>query len=154
MVHADQPYRPVTQVATGSLYGLANATTPADSLVQAIKPSEFVMMPIGGTQQPSGDIGVTWQKAAAAGATVVDRLSDYYPGFPYQYNASNWDQVVTDQIAKVKASGMTNLAAYAIWNEPDGTWKTANGTFEDFWVHSYNLIRSLDPTTPIQGPSR
>lgn len=153
VVHADAPFRPVSYVATGSLYGLADASTPADSLVQAIKPSEFVMKPIGGTQQPTGDIGVTWRKAAAAGAKVVDRLSDYYPGFPYNYNPANWDQVVTDQIAEVKASGMTNLAAYAPWNEPDGTWKTANGTFEDFWVHTYKLIRSLDPTTPIQGPS-
>ena len=75
-VHADQPFRAVTHVATGSLYGLANATTPSDALVQAIKPNTFVMMPIGGHQQGSGDIGKTWQKAAAAGAKVVDRLSD------------------------------------------------------------------------------
>jgi hypothetical protein len=153
VVHADQPFRAVSHVATGSLYGLANATTPSDALVQAIKPTEFVMKPIGGTQQPTGDIGQTWQKAANAGATVVDRLSDYYPGWPYQFNASNWDQVVTQQIQQVQATGMTNLASYAIWNEPDGTWKTANGTFEDFWTHSYNLIRSLDAKTPIQGPS-
>lgn len=154
VVHADQPFRPVSYVATGSLYGLANATSPADSVVQAIKPKEFVMMPIGGHQQGSGDIGVTWQEAAKAGATVVDRLSDYYSGFPYNFdNLASWDSIVTSQIQQVKASGMTNLAAYAIWNEPDGTWKTANGTFEDFWTHSYRLIRSLDPTTPIQGPS-
>ena len=153
VVHADQPFRPVTYVATGSLYGLANATTPADNLVQAIKPSEFVMMPIGGKQQPSGDIGQTWQKAARAGATVVDRLSDYYTGFPYNYDPTNWDQVVTSQIQQVKASGMSNLRSYALWNEPDGTWRTANGTFEAFWTHTYNLVRSLDATTPIQGPS-
>ncbi|WP_308492160.1 PxKF domain-containing protein [Microbacterium terrisoli] len=153
VVHADQPFRSVSHVASGSLYGLANATTPSDDLVQAIKPSEFVMKPIGGTQQPTGDIGQTWQKAANAGATVVDRLSDYYPGWPYRYDASNWDQVVTQQIQQVQATGMTNLASYAIWNEPDGTWKSENGTFEDFWTHTYRLIRSLDSTTPIQGPS-
>jgi hypothetical protein len=152
-VQADQPFRPVSHVATGSLYGLANATTPSDALVQAIKPTEFVMKPIGGKQQPTGDIGVTWQKAAAAGAKVVDRLSDYYAGWPYQFSWSNWDQVVTDQIQQVKASGMTNLAAYAPWNESDNTWLASNGTFEDFWTHTYRLIRSLDPTTPIQGPS-
>lgn len=152
-VQADQPFRPVSHVATGSLYGLANATTPSDSLVQAIKPSEFVMKPIGGKQQPTGDIGVTWQKADAAGAKVVDRLSDYYAGWPYQFSWSTWDQVVTDQVSQVKASGMTNLAAYAPWNESDNTWLAANGTFEDFWTHTYRLIRSLDATTPIQGPS-
>jgi hypothetical protein len=153
VVNADQPFRPVTHVATGSLYGLANATTPSDSLVQAIKPNTFVMMPIGGHQQGSGDIGKTWQKAAAAGAKVVDRLSDYYAGWPYQFSWSNWDQVVTSQIQQVQASGMTNLAAYAPWNESDNTWLASNGTFEDFWTHTYRLIRSLDPTTPIQGPS-
>jgi len=153
VVHADQPYRSVSHVATGSLYGLANATTPSDTLVQAIKPSEFVMKPIGGTQQPTGDIGQTWQKAANAGAKVVDRLSDYYPGWPYQFSWANWDQVVTQQVQEVQASGTSNLAAYAIWNESDNTWKASNGTFEDFWTHTYRLIRSLDPTTPIQGPS-
>jgi hypothetical protein len=153
VVNADQPFRDVTHVATGSLYGLANATTPSDSLVQAIKPNTFVMMPIGGHQQGSGDIGKTWQKAANAGAKVVDRLSDYYAGWPYQFSWSNWDQVVTDQIQQVKASGMTNLAAYAPWNESDNTWLASNGTFEDFWTHTYRLIRSLDATTPIQGPS-
>ena len=153
VVHADQPFRAVTHVATGSLYGLANATTPSDALVQAIKPNTFVMMPIGGHQQGSGDIGKTWQKAAAAGAKVVDRLSDYYAGWPYQFSWSTWDQVVTQQIQQVQASGMTNLAAYAPWNESDNTWLASNGTFEDFWTHTYRLIRSLDPTTPIQGPS-
>jgi hypothetical protein len=153
VVHADQPFRPVTHVATGSLYGLANATTPSDALVQAIKPNTFVMMPIGGHQQGSGDIGKTWQKADAAGAKVVDRLSDYYAGWPYQFSWSTWDQVVTDQIQQVQAAGMTNLAAYAPWNESDNTWLASNGTFEDFWTHTYRLIRSLDPTTPIQGPS-
>ena len=153
VVNVDQPFRPVTHVATGSLYGLANATTPSDALVQAIKPNTFVMMPIGGHQQGSGDIGKTWQKAAAAGAKVVDRLSDYYAGWPYQFSWSSWDQVVTDQVQQVKASGMTNLAAYAPWNESDNTWLASNGTFEDFWTHTYRLIRSLDPTTPIQGPS-
>lgn len=152
-VNADQTFRPVSHVATGSLYGLANATTPSDALVQAIKPIEFVMKPIGGKQQPTGDIGATWQKAAAAGATVVDRLSDYYAGWPYQFSWSTWDQVVTDQVHQVQASGMTNLAAYAPWNESDNTWLASNGTFEDFWTHTYRLIRSLDATTPIQGPS-
>ncbi|MGO4595051.1 RICIN domain-containing protein [Leifsonia sp. 2TAF2] len=153
VVQADQPFRPVSHVATGSLYGLANATTPSDALVQAIKPNTFVMMPIGGHQQGSGDIGQTWQKANAAGAKVVDRLSDYYAGWPYQFSWSSWDQVVTTQIQQVKASGMTNLAAYAPWNESDNTWLASNGTFEDFWTHTYRLIRSLDATTPIQGPS-
>ncbi|QLJ02694.1 RICIN domain-containing protein [Streptomyces sp. NEAU-sy36] len=153
VVNANQVLRPVTHVATGSLYGLANATTPADNLVQAIKPNTFVQKPQGGRQQPTGDILTVAPKAARAGAKVVNRLSDYYAGWPYQFSWSDWLGVVDDQIAKTKASGITNLAAYAPWNESDNTWLSANGTFEDFWTRTYREIRSKDATTPIQGPS-
>jgi hypothetical protein len=152
-VEAGQVLRPVTHVATGSLYGLANASTPSDSLVQAIKPNTFVQKPQGGHQQPTGDILTVAPKAARAGAKVVNRLSDYYAGWPYQFSWSNWLSVVDDQIAQTKASGITNLAAYAPWNESDNTWQSSNGTFEDFWTRTYREIRSKDSTTPIQGPS-
>ncbi len=153
VVNANQVLRPVTHVATGSLYGLANASTPADSLVQAIKPNTFVQKPQGGHQQGTGDVLTVAPKAARAGAKVVNRLSDYYAGWPYQFNWSNWLSVVDDQIAQTKASGITNLAAYAPWNESDNTWLSSNGTFEDFWTRTYREIRSKDSTTPIQGPS-
>ncbi|MFI0898937.1 RICIN domain-containing protein [Streptomyces sp. NPDC020983] len=153
VVNAGQVQRPVTHVATGSLYGLANASTPADSLVQAIKPNTFVQKPQGGHQQGTGDILTVAPKAARAGAKVVNRLSDYYAGWPYQFSWSNWLSVVDDQIAQTKASGITNLAAYAPWNESDNTWLSSNGTFEDFWTRTYREIRSKDSTTPIQGPS-
>lgn len=153
VVQADQPFRPVTHLASGSLYGLSDATNPSADLIAAIKPHTFVQKPVGGTQQPTGDVALTWKKAADAGAKVVIRLIDYYPGWPYQFNVATWDQVITDQINWYKSSGMTNLAAWAPFNEPDGTWLTSNGSFNDMWVHTYNLIRSLDPTTPIQGPS-
>jgi hypothetical protein len=153
VVSADQVLRPVTHVATGSLYGLANASTPADNLVQAIKPNTFVQKPQGGRQQGTGDILTVAPKAARAGAKVVNRLSDYYAGWPYQFSWNNWLSVVDDQIAQTKASGITNLAAYAPWNESDNTWQSSNGTFEDFWTRTYREIRSKDSTTPIQGPS-
>src|SRR5690349_22095747 len=60
-------------------------------------------------------------------------LSDIYPGWPYQFSWSTWDSLVTSQINQVKASGITNLAAYAPWNESDNSWLASNGTFEDFW---------------------
>ncbi|MCO5995813.1 RICIN domain-containing protein [Actinoallomurus rhizosphaericola] len=152
-VHADQPFRPVTHVATGSLYGLADATTPADGLVEPIKPNTFVQKPQGGKQQPTGGILTVAPEAARAGAKVVDRLSDLYAGWPYQFSWNTWLTLVDQQIAQVKASGITNLAAYAPWNESDNTWLSSNGTFEDFWTKTYREIRSKDATTPIQGPS-
>ena len=154
VVHADQPFRDVTHVASGSLYGLADATKPSLDLARPIEPSEFVMKPSGGTQQATGDILVTAAQSEALGAKVVDRLSDYYPGWPYQFSWDTWDDVVTNELAKVNPTTVPNLAAYAPWNESDGTWNTSkNGSFEDFWTHTYRLIRSIDPTTPIQGPS-
>ncbi len=153
VVNASQTLRPVTHVASGSLYGLADGTNPTDALASAIKPNTFVQMPSGGRQQGTGDILVTAAKSQRLGAKVVDRLSDYYPGWPYQFSWSNWDSVVRNEMAKVNRRTVPNLAAYEPWNESDNTWKSANGTFEDFWTHTYRLIRSIDSTTPIQGPS-
>lgn len=153
-VNAAQVLRPVTHVATGSLYGLANATQPSVSLAQAIKPNTFVQMPAGGHQQPTGDISVVAPTAVAVGAKLVNRLSDYYAGWPYQFSWSTWTPFVNSQITAMKQSSYYNsITAYAPWNEPDGTWQSANGTFESFWTTTYRQIRSLDPNKPIQGPS-
>ena len=153
VVNANQPFRPVTHVATGSLYGLATATTPADSLVEPLHPNTFVQMPAGGHQQGSGDILKVAPEAERAGAKLVDRLSDYYAGWPYQFSWSTWPNAVSSQIQQVKAANLTDLASWELWNEPDNTWQSANGTFESFWTRTYQQVRSLDPTTPIQGPS-
>ncbi|GAA4481025.1 LamG-like jellyroll fold domain-containing protein [Microbacterium panaciterrae] len=160
-VHADQAFRPVTHVATGSLYGLASATVPSDDLVQALKPNTFVQMAPGGHQlpngepAPAGDALVVASEAAKAGAKVVVRMSDWYPDFPYRWVGWNdWLGAVDTQVKAVQASGAKNIAAYALWNEPDWTWDTAKaGSFEDAWTRTYREVRSLDATTPIQGPS-
>lgn len=55
VVDAAQISRPVTHVASGSLYGLASSTVPADSLVEAIRPNTFVQMAPGGHQLPNGE---------------------------------------------------------------------------------------------------
>ncbi len=88
VVNAASTLRPVTHVATGSLYGLADASTPADSLVTPLKPNTFVQMAPGGAQlpngepKPAGDALVVASKAARAGAKVVVRMPDWYPNFP------------------------------------------------------------------------
>lgn len=153
VVNANQPFRSVTHVATGSLYGLASGTVPADSLVEPLHPNTFVQMPAGGHQQPTGDILNVAPEAERAGAKLVDRLSDYYAGWPYQFSWSSWPGFVSSQIQQVKAAGLTDLASWELWNEPDNTWQSANGTFESFWTTTYRQVRSLDASTPIQGPS-
>lgn len=161
VVNAAQTLRSVTHVATGSLYGLATASTPADSLVQPLKPNTFVQMAPGGSQlpngepSPAGDALVVASKAANAGAKVVVRMPDWYPAFPYGWVSwSNWLSAVDTQVASVKSSGASNISAYELWNEPDWTWDTANaGAFDAGWTRTYNEVRSKDSSTPIQGPS-
>src|SRR3954471_12309596 len=129
-VNASQVLRPVTHVATGSLYGLANATQPTVALAQAIKPNTFVQMPKGGRQQPTGDISVVAPTAVSVGAKLVDRFIDYYPGWPYQFNWSTWTPFITSQVNAMKSASYYNsISAYAPFNEPDGTWQSSNGTF-------------------------
>ena len=161
VVNANQPFRTVTHVATGSLYGLANATTPADGLVTPLAPNTFVQMAPGGSQlpngepAPAGDALVVAAKARNAGAKIVVRMPDWYPDFPYKWVSwSNWLSAVDTQIASVKASGATNISAYELWNEPDWTWDTTDaGSFDAGWVTTYQEVRSKTANTPIQGPS-
>jgi hypothetical protein len=154
VVNANQTLRPVTHVATGSLYGLADATTPSDALVQAIKPNTFVQMPPGGHQQGTGDILVVASKAQRAGAGLVLRMSDYYAGWPYQFSWDTWLTAVRDMVNAAKASPYySSIVAYAPWNESDGTWLASNGTFENFWTRTVQEIKKYDATKPIQGPS-
>jgi hypothetical protein len=154
VVNANQVLRPVTHVATGSLYGLANATQPTVALAQAIKPNTFVQMPAGGKQQPTGDISVVAPTAVSVGAKLVNRLSDYYAGWPYQFSWNTWTPFITSQINAMKSSSYYNsISAYELWNESDNTWRTSNGTYEAFWTTTFRQVRSIDPGKPIQGPS-
>ncbi|MFF5289496.1 RICIN domain-containing protein [Paractinoplanes globisporus] len=154
VVNANQVLRSATHVATGSLYGLANATQPTVALAQAIKPNTFVQMPAGGKQQPTGDISVVAPTAVSVGAKLVNRLSDYYAGWPYQFSWSTWTPFITSQINAMKSSSYyNNISAYELWNESDNTWKSANGTYESFWTTTFRQVRSIDAGKPIQGPS-
>lgn len=154
-VNAGQTFRPVTHVASGSLYGLAGNGVPSDSLIQAIKPREFVQMAPGGRQQGSGDALVVAPAAQRVGAKVVVRMIDYYAGWPYRWVSwSDWENVIRQQISQIKASAYySTVSAYAPFNEADQTWTSSAGSFNDGWVRTYRLIRSLDPNKPIQGPS-
>lgn len=154
IVNASQTLRPVTHVATGSLYGLADANTPSDALVQAIKPNTFVQMPHDGKQQGTGDILAVAAKAQRANAKLVLRMSDYYAGWPYQFSWDTWLPAVRKMVNDSLASPYySSIVAYAPWNESDNTWLASNGTFEDFWTRTVREIKKIDPNKPIQGPS-
>ncbi|MFD4601342.1 RICIN domain-containing protein [Streptomyces sp. NPDC058464] len=161
VVSANQTLRSVTHVASGSLYGLDTASVPADSLVEPLKPNTFVQMAPGGSQlpngepSPGGDALTVAPEAARAGAKVVVRMPDWYPNFPYKWVSwSDWLSAVDKQVASVKSSGATDIAAYELWNEPDWTWDTsAAGSFDSGWATTYREVRAKDSTTPVQGPS-
>src|SRR5690606_12637472 len=160
VVEADQPFRDVSYVATGSLYGIADEGVPSDDLIAPIKPNTFMQMPPNGRQQPTGDTAKVWRTAERHGAGIVVRIIDYYPGWPYQFSwettadRKGWEDVIRDVVADVEASGATNVVAYAPFNEPDITWRTENGDFLDAWKFTYDVLREeIGPDVPIQGPS-
>jgi hypothetical protein len=161
IVDANEPFRSVTHVASGGLYGLDTSSVPADSLVSPLHPNTFVQMAPGGKQLPNGepapggDALVVAPEAAKAGAKVVVRMPDWYPNFPYQWVSwSNWLSAVDSQVAAVQASGASNISAWELWNEPDWTWNTAAaGSFDAGWARTFDEVRSKDPSRPIQGPS-
>jgi len=161
VVDANEPFRTVTHVASGALYGLDTATVPADSLVEPLHPNTFVQMAPGGKQLPNGesvpggDALVVAPEAAAAGAKVVVRMPDWYPNFPYVWVSwSNWLSAVDTQVKAVLASGDSNISAFELWNEPDWTWDTsAAGPFDAGWARTFDEVRADDPSAQIQGPS-
>ena len=161
VVNANQPFRTVTHVASGGLYGLDTATVPADSLVEPLHPNTFVQMAPGGKQLPNGESApggdslVVAPEAAKAGAKVVVRMPDWYPNFPYQWVSwTNWLSAVDTQVKAVVASGDSNISAFELWNEPDWTWNTsAAGAFDAGWARTFKEVRADDSSAVIQGPS-
>ncbi|MCF0223468.1 MAG: carbohydrate-binding protein [Fibrobacter sp.] len=150
--------RPVTHVATGSLYGMTE-TLPSniDQMVAPLKPNTFLNPAIAGNghQQPIGDAFKVAERLKNTTGKVHIRLADILPGWPYSYKGqSEWLKSVEEIIRKKLNSGLTNFDGYEIWNEPDGTWKDANGDFHaTLWKPTYDLIRKLDPDAKIIGPS-
>lgn len=149
--------RDVTHCASGSLYGITE-NKPADvsGLVAPLKP--YVMRNpargASGNQHAFGAaIPVSDRLASIPSAKVSIDLADMLPGWPYQWpGMTSWLNQVTSFINDKKASGRNNYYGYEIWNEPDGTWNSANGTFNDMWKQTYNVIRAKDPSAKIIGP--
>jgi hypothetical protein len=149
--------RGVTHCASGSLYGITESK-PSDisQIVAPLKPNVFTNPALAGSQnqQPIGAaIPVAGRLTNTTGKVMI-RLADIYPKWPYAFtNMDDWSGKVTNVINKKKASGYSDFYGYEIWNEPDGTWKSTSVSFNDLWLKTYKLIRSLDSTAQIIGPS-
>ncbi|HVZ89265.1 MAG TPA: hypothetical protein VHG72_20020 [Polyangia bacterium] len=154
-VDLSSPLGPVTHAASGSLYGVLE-TKPADinGLVAPLHPNVF-NNPASDVQQPVGDAIVVAGRVASTGARVSIRLADWFPGWPYGFTSmTDWFNKIGQTVSRRKAANLTNIYAYEIWNEPDGTWKSSNPlAFNEFWRQTYVQLRQLDPTIKIAGPS-
>lgn len=154
-------YRPVTHMASGSLYGLAEEGRPSDNLIGPTEPFMFTQMAPNGGQLPNGEDSPTGDALEVApiaernGAKVTIRMPDIYPNFPYQWEGWNdWLDKVEEMVTATKQSGVTNIYAYEIWNEPNWTWNTGEaGPFTEGWERTYDKIKKLDSETKIMGPS-
>lgn len=113
---------PVTHLATGSLYGVIE-TKPSDDLIAPIHPKVLTNPAVAGYQQPWGAAIPVAQRVAHLGTKVQIRLADWFTGWYDYTNLSDWFNKITTTVNDVKASGITNVYGYEIWNEPDGTWK-------------------------------
>ncbi|MBE1491626.1 LamG-like jellyroll fold domain-containing protein [Plantactinospora soyae] len=159
-VDVAKPFKKVDHAASGSLYGLGDEGWPADPWIAAVRPKMFTQPPPGATHQPNGEpapVGDTlkvWPVARRHGATVTVRLPDIFPSFPYQWQGDDyWYEQVEKMVRATLASGADNIYGYEIWNEPQWTWNSSWGDFDEMWARTYRLIRTLDPDTPIIGPS-
>jgi hypothetical protein len=159
-VDVSKPVKPVDHAASGALYGLGDEGWPADEWIAGIKPKMFTQPPPGATHRPNGEpepVGDTlnvWRAAERNGAKVTIRLPDIFPTFPYQWQGEDfWFGQVERMVRATLATGADNIYGYEIWNEPQWTWNPEWGDFNEIWARTYRLIRSLDPDTPIIGPS-
>ena len=145
---------PVTHAASGSLYGVTE-TLPADimGLIAPLHPRMF-NNPAADVQQPIGDAIVVAGRVAPTGAQVTIRLADWFTGFYTFTNMSDWFNKIGQTVSRRKAAALTNIYAYEIWNEPNGTWAATNPlSFNEFWMQTFAQLRQLDPTIKIIGPS-
>ncbi|WP_051302253.1 CBM35 domain-containing protein [Salibacterium aidingense] len=160
-VDLSNKYRPVTQVASGALYGLGEEGYPKEDLVTPTKPKMFTQMAPGGTHFPNGETRVLGDAlevapiAAEAEAAVTIRMPDIYPDFPYQWEGWNdWEGKVRQIVEDVQESDAENIYGYEIWNEPEWTWdEEESGSFLEGWERTYQQIKEIDSETDIIGPS-
>jgi hypothetical protein len=159
-INAGTTLRPVTHVASGGLYALAENSRPADSTLLPLKMNTLTQPAPGVGQKPNGqppggDSLLVAPQAGRVGAAEIIRMPDIYPDFPYKW--VSWDdwlgKVDTMVRARLNATAVSNVRAWEIWNEPDWTWNTAAaGSWNAGWVRTHQRIKTLDTVTPIAGP--
>ncbi|GAA2171700.1 MULTISPECIES: carbohydrate-binding protein [Glycomyces] len=161
-VNVANTVRPATQVAAGGLYGVGSDSQPTTAMLLPLNPTSFTQPAPGtthlgnGATEPCCDSLKVGDNLVRAGAQQYIRMPDIYPSFPYQWQGwADWESKARKQVQdRLAETDMTNIRGWELWNEPDWTWNTsAAGSFNDGWARTYKLVDSLDPVTPIVGPS-
>jgi hypothetical protein len=160
-VNLAAPFRPVTHVAAGGLYALAEGNRPADAQLLPLKLNNLTQPAPGVGQRPNGqppggDSLLVAPQATRVGAGQYIRMPDIYPDFPYHWVSwPDWLSKVDTQVnARLAASDTSDIAGWELWNEPDFTWDTAAaGDFNTGWARTFREVRARDTITPIVGPS-
>jgi hypothetical protein len=160
-VNVAAPFRPVTHVAAGGLYALAENDRPADNLLLPLRLNNLTQPAPGVGQRPNGqppggDSLLVAPQATRVGAAEYIRMPDIYPNFPYRWVSwADWLSRVDTMVSRrLAANSTSNIAGWELWNEPDFTWDTANaGDFNTGWTRTFRQVRSRDAITPIVGPS-
>ena len=160
-VNVGSPFRPVTHVAAGGLYALAENNRPADSTLLPLKLNTLTQPAPGVGQRPNGqppggDSLLVAPQATRTGAAEYIRMPDIYPDFPYRWVSwPDWMSKVDTMVSRrLAANSTSNIAGWELWNEPDFTWNTAAaGDFNTGWTRTFRQVRSRDAITPIVGPS-
>jgi hypothetical protein len=161
VVNVASPFRPVSHLAAGGLYGLAENNRPSDAMLLPLKLNTLTQPAPGVGQRPNGqppggDSLLVAPQATRVGAAEYIRMPDIYPNFPYGWVSwADWNAKVDTQVSlRLAATTVSNISGWELWNEPDWTWNTAAaGSFNAGWVTTFQRVRSRDTLTPIVGPS-
>lgn len=90
VVNAGSPFRPVSHLAAGGLYALAENNRPSDAMLLPIKMNTLTQPAPGVGQRPNGqppggDSLLVAPQATRVGAAEYIRMPDIYPDFPYRW---------------------------------------------------------------------
>ena len=124
IVSVSKPFRPVTHVGCGSLYGVIE-DSPKQQWIDGIRPPVVGCSPIAGGQQPFGEAVATAARIKGHGGVVQIRFSEFFPGWYDYYGLEDWTKKITWAVRKMQEAKVENIHCYEIWNEPEETWKGA-----------------------------
>ena len=151
---------PATQRASGFLFGI-NEVEPHDSLVQPLKPRHFRMS--------YNEAFKGYERVTKMKAKIHYLLSDKYmieqrlqtktwareewtwPGDDGAWEP--WETLVAGVVEEAREKGYH--IEWEIWNEPNhrGFWQRSRDQFFETWRRAVKVIRGIDSTAIIIGPS-